>query len=102
MEPAMLQRLFDVPSQRPPATAMPLSELLPTIQSLPRADKLRLIQILAEDVARDEGVVLDWAGKSVPIWSPHDAFEGAATLLNILSRDTVRESLDAYSLGTWC
>lgn len=65
-------------------TKMTLSELLPTIQSLPRADKLRLIQVLAADVARDEGVALDVAGKTVPIWSPHDSFEGAATLLRVL------------------
>jgi hypothetical protein len=66
---------------------MTLSEILPTIQSLPRADKLRLIQVLAADVARDEGVALDVADKTVPIWSPHDSFEGAATLLRVLDDD---------------
>jgi hypothetical protein len=65
-------------------TKMTLSEILPTIQSLPRADKLRLIQVLAADVARDEGVALDVGDKTVPIWSPHDSFEGAATLLRVL------------------
>ena len=68
---------------------MTLSEILPTIQSLPRADKLRLIQILAADVARDEGVALDMADQTVPIWSPHDSFEGAATLLRVLDDDKV-------------
>ena len=63
---------------------MTLSEMLPTIQSLPRADKLRLIQLLAADVARDDGIVLDVADKTVPIWAPHDSFEGAATLLRVL------------------
>ncbi len=68
---------------------MTLSELLPTIQSLPRADKLRLIQLLAADVARDEGLAFDVAGKTIPIWSPHDSFRGAATLLQILNDDKV-------------
>jgi hypothetical protein len=68
---------------------MTLSEILPAIQSLPRADKLRLIQLLASDVARDEGVALDVANKTVPIWSPHDSFEGAATLLRVLDDDKV-------------
>lgn len=68
---------------------MTLSEMLPTIQSLARADKLRLIQLLAADVARDEGVALDIANKPVPIWSPHDSFEGAATLLRVLDDDKV-------------
>ena len=66
---------------------MTLSEILPTIQSLPRADKLRLIQLLAADVARDYGIVLDVAEKIVPIWSPHDSFQGAATLLSVLDDD---------------
>jgi hypothetical protein len=66
---------------------MTLSEILPTIQSLPRADKLRLIQVLAADVARDEEVALDVSDKTVPIWSPHDSFEGAATLLRVLDDD---------------
>lgn len=68
---------------------MTLSEMLSTIQSLPRADKLRLIQLLAADVARDEGVVLDLADKTIPIWSPYDSFEGAAKLLQLLDDDRV-------------
>ena len=68
---------------------MTLSEVLPTIQSLPRADKLRLIQLLAADVARDDGIALDLADKTVPIWSPHDSFQGAATLLRVLDEDKV-------------
>lgn len=68
---------------------MTLSEILPTIQSLPRSDKLRLIELLAADVARDEGLALDIANKTVPIWSPHDSFVGAATLLRVLDDDKV-------------
>lgn len=68
---------------------MSLSEMLPTIQSLPRAEKLRLIQILAADIACDEGIALNVADKTVPIWSPHDSFQGAATLLRLLDADKV-------------
>jgi hypothetical protein len=63
---------------------MTLTELLPSIHSLPRVDKLRLIQLLAADVACEEGVALELADKSVPIWSPYDAFDGARTLLRAL------------------
>jgi hypothetical protein len=66
---------------------MMLSEILPTIQSLPRADKLRLIQLLAADVAREEGIPIDVVEQTVPIWSPHDSFAGAATLLRLLEDD---------------
>ena len=68
---------------------MTLSEVLPTVQSLPRADKLRLIQLLAADVAHDDGIVLDVADKTVPIWSPHDSLQGAATLLRVLDEDKI-------------
>ena len=68
---------------------MALSEMLPTIQSLTRADKLRLIQLLAADVARDDGIDLEVANKTVPIWSPYDSFQGAATLLRVLDEDKV-------------
>ena len=63
---------------------MTLSELMPTIQSLPRSDKLRLIQLLAAEIAEEEGIAQDVVGKTVPIWSPHDSFQGAATLLRVL------------------
>ena len=66
---------------------MTLTELLPTVHSLARGEKLRLIQILATDVASEEPVALDLTDKTVPIWSPHDAFEGAATLLRVLAED---------------
>ena len=66
---------------------MSLSDLLSTIQALPRADKLRLIQLLAADVAHEDGLSLDAGDKTVAIWSPYDAFEGAATLLDLLRED---------------
>ena len=68
---------------------MSLSELPPAIRALERADKLRLMQLLAADVAREDTVELDIADQTVPIWSPHDAFEGAAALLRVLDEDRV-------------
>ena len=68
---------------------MTLMELLPTIHSLPRADKHRLIQLLAGEVAQEEGVALDLASKAIPVWSQYEAFEGAATLLRILDEEKV-------------
>jgi hypothetical protein len=66
---------------------MTFSELLPELRGLPRADKLRVIQLLASDVAREEGDEVIAAGGSYPIWSPYDAFEGAATLLRVLDEE---------------
>ncbi len=66
---------------------MTLSELLPELYALARADKLRVIQILATDVAREEGVEMPEAGKAYPIWSPYGAFGGAAALLRVLDEE---------------
>ena len=63
---------------------MSLSELLPVLQTLPRADKMRLIQFLVVDLAHEEGVPLVEVGTPYPIWSPSDAFDAAASLLKLL------------------
>jgi hypothetical protein len=66
---------------------MILKELLPSVRALSRADKLRLIQLLAADVAcSDSGAPAD-AEMTYPVWSPHQAFVGAATLLRVLEED---------------
>lgn len=66
---------------------MTLAELLPALHMLPRADKLRVIQMLAADIAREEGVDVPSADTSYPIWSPYDAFQGSATLLRVLDEE---------------
>ena len=66
---------------------MTLSEILPTIQELPRSDKLRLIQLLAAELIRDECEIDTLDNQAVPVWSPFDAYEGAATLQDVLEQD---------------
>ena len=65
---------------------MTLNELLPSLHALPRADKLRLIQLLAADVASEDGITAA-ANATYPVWSPHEAFDGAATLLRVLEEE---------------
>ncbi len=66
---------------------MPLDEILPSLHALPRSDKLRLIQFLAADVASEDGIAAADADTTYPVWSPHEAFDGAATLLRVLEED---------------
>jgi len=63
---------------------MSLTEMLPDIQSLPRADKLKLIQFLAQELAESEGPPALREGQSYPVWSPDQAFAAAETLLQTL------------------
>ena len=59
---------------------MTLSQLLPSVQELPHADKLQLMQWLATQLANEEGVALLSSEETYPIWSPHDSYEAAAVL----------------------
>ncbi|HEV3144822.1 MAG TPA: hypothetical protein VGZ47_13110 [Gemmataceae bacterium] len=68
---------------------MSLVEVLPEVQSLSRLDKIRLIQVLAQDLERDDGVLIE-PGRSYPVWSPDTAFTAAAALLRALEEDKGR------------
>lgn len=59
------------------------AELLNTLQSLNRVDKLYIIQVLASELAQQEADLIK-QGQSYPVYSPHDAFEAAKTMLDVL------------------
>lgn len=61
-----------------------LEEWIPEAKSLSRADKLRLIQLLAEELAGDEGSDLK-ANQSYAVWSPDSAFQAADVMLQALA-----------------
>ena len=65
------------------------TELLPQVQALPRADKLRLMQFLVFEFAREEGITLLQPDKDYPIWTPYNAFDAATTLLSVLHEEQV-------------
>lgn len=67
---------------------MSLAELVPAVQSLPHADKLRLMQVLVFELAREEGVPLFAPNAAYPIWSPYNATDAATVLLNALAADS--------------
>jgi hypothetical protein len=66
-----------------------ITELLPKVQALPKADKLRLMQFLVSELAREEGVTLLQPDADYPIWTPYNAFDAATTLLNALKEEQV-------------
>ena len=63
---------------------MTLTELVPAVKNLPRADKLRLMQVLVIDLAQDEGVSLLSTEADYPVWTPLNAVEAAETLWHML------------------
>jgi hypothetical protein len=64
-----------------------LPDLLPTLHALSRADKLRVIQHLAVDLAQEEGMPLFEAGASYPVWTPLEAYDAGATLMRMLETE---------------
>lgn len=63
---------------------MSLAAILPEVQGLSRLDRIRLIQILAQGLEREESELIE-AGRSYPVWSPDQAFTAADALLHALA-----------------
>lgn len=64
---------------------MSISELAPILSGLDRADKLRAMQLLIQELAKEEGALL--SADSYPVWSPYDSFEAANVLLEALNKE---------------
>lgn len=65
---------------------MSLSELLPTLQTLSREEKFRLVRILVSDLESEDLRSPIKAGEKYPVWSPIDAHEAGSILLGELDR----------------
>ena len=65
---------------------MSLVDVLPDVQTLSRLDKIRLIQLLAQELQQDESDMIE-PGRSYPVWSPDRAFTAADALLEALKED---------------
>jgi hypothetical protein len=66
---------------------MSLTELLPSLQALSRAEKVRLVQLLVSDLGEQEDSAEISPGLDYPIWSPIEARDAATILLRELDSD---------------
>jgi hypothetical protein len=62
---------------------MALSDVIPAAKAFSRLDKLRLIRELADDLSATDDIIPP--DRAYPVWSPHDAFAAADTLLRALT-----------------
>lgn len=62
---------------------MTAAELLPTLKALNHTEKIRAIQFLANEVAREEEVFFE-EGKTYEVWSPFESFEAAEQLRKLI------------------
>jgi hypothetical protein len=63
--------------------SMSLTELLPSVQALPRADKAKLAQLLIADLAAEQHGAKNEI--DYPMWTPYNTTEAAATMLKALA-----------------
>lgn len=65
---------------------MTLTEVLPDLKRLNHADKVRALQFLANEIAKEEGV---WFEKNQQheFFSLHDSFEAAEALTKLLEEE---------------
>jgi hypothetical protein len=67
---------------------MTLTEILPTLQNLSHQEKIKAIQFLATELAKDDQAsVLLENGKTYEVWSPYDAFSAEKTLTEMLQKE---------------
>lgn len=66
---------------------MSIVEMMPSVRALSRIEKLQLIQLLAEDLARAEESATLVPGQTYPLWSPERAYEAAEILLRELESE---------------
>ena len=62
---------------------MTITEVLLTLKALNHKDKIRAIQFLANEVAKDEEVYFE-EGKSYEVWSPFEAYEASQVLQKLI------------------
>jgi hypothetical protein len=68
---------------------MTITELLPTLQNLNRADKLKVMQFLITELAKEEELTLQ-SDKTYPVWSPFNSHEAAHQLAQLLESEQSR------------
>jgi hypothetical protein len=66
--------------------ALTLADLLPELHKLSRADKLRAMSFLVNELTIEEESLLT-PGALYEVWSPYDAPEAAEKLLTMLAAD---------------
>ena len=62
------------------------THLFAELTQLDRADKLRIMQFLVIELAKEEGSLLK-PDAQYPIWSPYNSYEAAGSLLKMMNDD---------------
>ena len=70
---------------------MTVTELLPTLRNLSRADKLKVMQFLITELSREEEPTLQ-PGATYSLWSPLNSHEAVHKLSQLLESEQSAEN----------
>lgn len=73
-------------------------EILKTLQSLDHADKLKVMQFLLAEFAKEEGTPL-LQDAEYPVWTPYDSYEAEQTLREYMQARKARNNASFLPLG---
>ncbi|RCJ18020.1 hypothetical protein A6770_33295 [Nostoc minutum NIES-26] len=66
---------------------MNAADLFPTLQKLSRADKLKVMEFLVQELATEEEALSLKPGVTNHIWSPYNSYEAVQKLAALLEED---------------
>ena len=66
---------------------MSVAELFPSLRNLSRAEKLRVIEFLVQELASEEEALLLQPGATYHVWSPYNSHDAAQKLAVLLEED---------------
>ncbi len=66
---------------------MSIADLLSTLKKLSRADKLKVMQFLVQEMATEEEILSLQPGETYHVWSPYNSHEAAQKLATLLESD---------------
>ena len=67
---------------------MTMTELLPTLDSLNRVEKLRVMHYLVTELEKEEGILPPGI---YPVWTPFNSYEAASLLMNAFTADQAKQ-----------
>ena len=65
---------------------MSLAEVLPTLKTLNRSEKLRVVKIIIDEITSEEGAFFE-SGAEYEVWSPYDSYDAAQKLQQMLEEN---------------
>jgi len=65
---------------------MSLAEVLPSLKTLNRSEKLRVVKILIDEITQEEESFFE-SGAEYEIWSPYDSYDAAEKLRQMMEEN---------------